>query len=280
MFRKILLCSDASPASDLLVQCAGELKTIGMEEVVLAHVLQAVQAQGPDQLLTNETRSILDKQKEALEQMGIRVVTKMPVSHEPARTLNDLAKEHDISAIFIGSHGKGILRSVLLGSVTTKLLKEAERPILLARIALLEEGKCHHVCQKMFTRVLFPTDFSVAAEHALNYLGKIAADTKCPVTIMHVLEREPADTEVANSRLQLESIRKRLESMGATDVNTNLASGEPAWEILDRAKEGAFSIIVMGSTGKGLVKEVFLGSMSNEVARHAELPVLLVPAVR
>jgi nucleotide-binding universal stress UspA family protein len=244
-----------------------------MEEVVLGHVLQAVHTEGLDQL-------ILNKQKEALEQLGIKVITKMPVGHEPARTLNDLAKEHNVSAILIGSHGKGILRSALLGSVTTMLLQEAERPVLLARIALLEEGKCHLVCQKMFTRVLFPTDFSVTAEHALNYLGKIAADTKCPVTIMHVLEREPTDTEVANSRLLLESIRKRLKSTGATDVNTDLASGEPVWEILDRAKEGAFSIIVMGSMCKGSVKEVFLGSVSNEVARHAELPVLLIPPVR
>ncbi len=278
MLRKILVCTDTSPASDLLVQCAGELKTIGMEEVVLGHVLQAARMEGLDQLHIDEARSILNKQKEALEQLGIKVITEIPVGHEPARTLNELAKEHNVSAIFIVSHGKGILRSALLGSVTAMLLQEAERPILLARIALLEEGKCRLVCQKMFTRVLFPTDFSVAAEHALNYLGKIATDTKCPVTIMHVLEREPADTEFSNSRLLLESIRKRLESMGATDVNTDLASGDPAWEILDRAKEGDFSIIVMGSKGKGLVKELLLGSVANEVARHAELPVLLIPS--
>ena len=280
MFRKILVCSDTSPASNLLVQCVGELKTIGMEEVVLGHVLQAVHTEGLDQLLANEARSILDKQKEALEQLGIKVVTEMPVGREPARTLNDLANKHNVSAIFIGSHGKGILRSSLLGSVTTTLLQQAERPVLLARIALLEGEKYHLVCQKMFTRVLFPTDFSVTAEHALNYLGKIAADTKCPVTIMHVLEEEPADTDVENSRLLLESKRQRLESMGAAEVSTDLASGEPAWEILDRAKGGDFSIIVMGSTGKGFVKEVFLGSVSNEVVRRAELPVLLIPVVQ
>ena len=100
-----------------------------------------------------------------------------------------------------------------------------------------------------------------------------------------ILKEKPDDTETtkrleADSRFLLESKRQRLESMGATDVSTDLASGEPAWEILDRAKEGDFSIIVMGSTGKGFVKGVFLGSVSNEVARHAELPVLLIPAVR
>jgi len=183
MFRKILLCSDASLVSDLLIQCAGELKTIGMEEVVVAHVLQAVHTEGLDQLLAKEARPILDRQKEALEQLGIKVITEMPVGHNPARTLNDLAEAHDVSAVFIGSHGKGILRSAVFGSVTAALLQLAERPVLIARIALLEGGKCQLVCRKMFTRILFPTDFSRAAEHVLMYLGKIAADTKCPITI-------------------------------------------------------------------------------------------------
>ena len=193
MFRKILVCSDTSPASDLLIQCAGELKTIGLEEVVLGHVLQAVHTEGLDQLLAKEARAILNRQKEALEQMGIKVITEMPVGREPARTLNDLAKEHNVSAIFIGSHGKGILRSALLGSVTTTLLQQAERPVLLARIALLEGGKCHLVCQKMFTRVLFPTDFSETAERALDYLGKIALETGCPVTVMYVIGEKDDD---------------------------------------------------------------------------------------
>jgi nucleotide-binding universal stress UspA family protein len=137
----------------------------------------------------------------------------------------------------------------------------------------------------MFAKALFPTDFSETAEHALNYLGKIAADTKCPVTIMHVIEEKPADAETAkrleaDSRFLLESKRQRLESMGATEVSADLASGESAKEILSRAKEGGFSIIVMGSHGKGLAKEVFLGSVSNEVARHAGIPVLLITPVR
>jgi nucleotide-binding universal stress UspA family protein len=136
----------------------------------------------------------------------------------------------------------------------------------------------------MFTRILFPTDFSKAAEHALKYLGKIAADTKCPITIMHVLEEKPADDETAkrieeDSRFLLDSKKWRLESIGAEMVSAELTSGKPADVILTRAKEEDFSIIVMGSTEKGLFKGVFLGSVSNEVARHAELPVLLVPAV-
>jgi len=36
----------------------------------------------------------------------------------------------------------------------------------------------------------------------------------------------------------------------------------------------------MGSQGRGFIKEVFLGSVSNNVARHSAASVLLIPAVR
>jgi nucleotide-binding universal stress UspA family protein len=285
MFRKILICSDTSPASDVLIRCIGELKTIGLEEAVLAHVHRAVHPNGLDELLSSDAQSLLTRQQEELERMGIRVITETPVDFEPARALADLAAEHDVSAVFIGSHGKGIIRSAVLGSVTAKLLQHIEKPVLLVRVTLLEEGTCQTLCRKMFTSVLFPTDFSEAAEQALIYLGKIAADTECPVTILHVIEEKPADNEAAermmeSARFLIEAKKRRLESLGASAVNSILVSGEPAKEILATAKEGDFSLIVMGSTGKGLVKGVLLGSVSNEVTRHADVPVLLIPSVR
>jgi len=284
MFRKILICSDTSPASDVLIKCIGELKTIGLEEAVLAHVLQAVHPNGLDELLSSEAQSLLTRQKETLEKLGIKVITETPVDYDPARALADLAAKHDVSALFIGSHGKGIIRSAVLGSVTAKLLQHIEKPVLLVRVTLLEEGTCQTMCRKMFTSVLFPTDFSKAAEQALNYLGKIVTDTECPVTMLHVIEEKPADNEAAermmeSARFLIESKKRRLESLGASAVNSILVSGEPAKEILATAKESDFSLIVMGSTGKGLVKGVLLGSVSNEVTRHADVPVLLIPAV-
>jgi len=83
-----------------------------------------------------------------------------------------------------------------------------------------------------------------------------------------------------SARFLIEAKKRRLESLGASAVNSILVSGEPAKEILATAKEGDFSLIVMGSTGKGLVKGVLLGSVSNEVTRHADVPVLLIPSVR
>lgn len=283
MFRKMLVCTDLSPAADAIIHCVEELKCMGMEEVILTHVIYVANTTGLEEMLTEEARPVLERQKEALEAKGVKVTVELPFGL-PAHTLNETAEKHDVSAIVIGSHGKGILQATTLGSVSSKLLHQTRRPVLLARIALMEEGKCQAVCRKMFARVLFPTDFSEAAERALDYLGKIALETGCPLTVLHVIEDikddDPADAQrrEEDARFLLEAKKRRLETLGASGVNIDLVRGKPSEEIIDRSKEGNFSIIVMGGQGKGLLKEVFLGSVANEVARFAEVPVLFVPA--
>ena len=282
MFKKMLLCTDLSPAADAIIHCVEELKCVGMEEVILTHVIYVANTPGLEEMLIEEARPVLERQKEALEARGVKATVEMPFGL-PAHALNETAEKHDVSAIVIGSHGKGILQATTLGSVSSKLLHQTRRPVLLARIALLEEGKCQAVCRKLFARVLFPTDFSEAAERALDYLGKIALETGCPVTVLHVIEEkdeDPADAQrrEEDARFLLEAKKRRLETLGASGVNIDLVKGKPSEEIIGRSKEGNFSIIVMGGQGKSLLKEVFLGSVANEVARFAEVPVLFVPA--
>ncbi len=184
MFRKILVCTDLSPASDALIQCVDDFKILGMEEVVLAHVIYVANTPGLEEMLAEEARPGLERQRKFLTEQGLKVVVEMPFG-KPAHTLNDTAEKHDVSAIIVGSHGKGILRSATLGSVSSRLLNLSQRPVFLARIALLTSGKCELICPKLFSRVLYPTDFSETAERAFGYLEKVVAETKCPVTILH-----------------------------------------------------------------------------------------------
>ena len=281
MFKKILVCTDLSPAADAMIQCAGELRTIGTEEVILIHVIYVANTPGLEELLTQDARPVLERQKKQLEQQGMKVVVETPLG-VPAHTINETAEKHDVSAILIGSQGKGILRAATLGSVSAKLLHIVRRPILLARITLLEGDKCQLACGTLFRKILFSTDFSETADHALSYVGKIAAETKCPVTIMHVVQEKAGITRTAkhledDHLVLLEADKNRLTALGATEVTIDLTYGIPFQEIIRKAQESNYSLIVMGSQGKGFLREIFLGSVANEVARHATVPILFVP---
>jgi len=56
--------------------------------------------------------------------------------------------------------------------------------------------------------------------------------------------------------------------------------GIPTAEILNEAATGNYSLIVMGGQGKGYIRELFLGSMSHNIARNAGVSLLLIPAIR
>ena len=52
--------------------------------------------------------------------------------------------------------------------------------------------------------------------------------------------------------------------------------GDPADELLYFAKEKGCDVIVIGSSGKGMVKRTVLGSVSTKVALHAQCSVYIV----
>lgn len=282
MFRKMLVCSDLFPSSESLIHCVSCLKSVGTQEVILVHVLHVADTPGLDEVQIEEIKQGLERQQQMLQQHDIKVTVETPFGL-PARTINELAAKYDASTILITSHGKGIIRSATLGSVSTEVLHHSRHPVLMVRSELLSEAKGEHVCSMMFRKVLFPTDFSETAEKALDYMGKIALETKCPVTLLHVIAEKGQDPEAARELEQdatylLEAKQRRLRTLGAAEVTIELLHGKPAEEIISRTQSGEYTLAVMGGQGKGLLQEFFLGSTANEVARLAGVPLLFVPA--
>jgi nucleotide-binding universal stress UspA family protein len=69
----------------------------------------------------------------------------------------------------------------------------------------------------------------------------------------------------------LEVLKKRgIKADGLTKM------GNPAQEIVDYAREGNFSHIVIGSRGLGSLKGIVLGSVSSKVIQLADSPVTVV----
>lgn len=282
MFRKILLCVDLSPASVSLVRCIGKMKKLGFEDIVLAHVIYVANTPGLEVMLEDEARPFLVQQKNNLEDQGYKVSIDMPFGL-PAHTLAEAAESHNVDLVVIGSHSRSIIGETFLGSVSAKLLSLIRRPVLLVNRIVLEGKDCGSVCCDIFDNILFPTDFSETSERVMPYVKSIAVERECPVTLLHVV----ADTELGpvkadqpenTEQLLLDAKRQRLERCGVTRIVAVLGRGDPAQEICKRVSDGISSLVVMSSTGKGVAKELFIGSVAKQVARHANVPVLFIPA--
>ena len=68
-------------------------------------------------------------------------------------------------------------------------------------------------------------------------------------------------------------LQARLEALGSGET---LQVGDPAAEILERARSGAFDLIVLSPSGKRGLQRLLLGSVAQRVLRESPIPVLSV----
>ena len=69
----------------------------------------------------------------AASAQGVSVSTRIEFNSGPAQAIVEAAKRENCSLIFIGSHGRGGLSKVFLGSVTLKILTLAHIPVMVDR---------------------------------------------------------------------------------------------------------------------------------------------------
>jgi nucleotide-binding universal stress UspA family protein len=137
-------------------------------------------------------------------------------------------------------------------------------------------------------QVLFATDFSANAEHAFLTLEGLVEDGLKSVVLMHVQDRSKIEKHQSDrieefnqiDQARLERMKDSLTAKGAENVQIELSYGYPKQEIIRRTKKHDISLVLMGSQGRGFVGEVFLGSVSHNVARHSLVPVLLIPMLQ
>ncbi len=282
MFNKILVCVDPYPPGDTLLSNVLSLKNCGAMEVILAYIFEA-DTPGLDNMLTAQARPELERQQRLLEESGFKV-SMIIQKGVPAQALHGLAETHDVSLIVIGTHCRGITETIALGSISADLLHLTRRPVLLGRTTMPEKS-VPYSSRDLFAHILFPTDFSDTAEVAFTYLETMVSAMNCQATLLHVQDgtrlaqhlrhRLPALQNLDKTRLQ--RLQLWLERSGTTKVEVEVIQGSPGDEVVMMAKAKDCSLILMGTQGKGITRELLLGSVAHQVVRHAEQPVLLIP---
>lgn len=291
MFERFIVATDLSPASDAVVGCLAGLRALGARHALL---LQCLDMQQAASVALSYTTAVLDdclaRQKMVLEAQSFEVEISIVPGFAKSE-IKRIAREGNYGLVVVGSHGHSILSETLLGGVASAVLHDAEKPILVIR---LEPNKgTGDVCVlpaacDLASHVLFPTDFSENADLAFTVVENMAATGVRRITLMHVQDTTRLAPHLGHrlpefdaiDRDRLKELRARLVAKGATDVDIELRTGKPFLEIVELAKAHGVHLVVMGSQGRGFVPELFLGSVSHEVARHAHAPVLLVPAAR
>jgi nucleotide-binding universal stress UspA family protein len=134
-------------------------------------------------------------------------------------------------------------------------------------------------------RILVAFDGSEPSWKAVELAIDMASKWNAELNFVHVLEEkdvpegfkkfaeiehmEPADYFSFVKNECFSKIKSRAKKAGIEDVECIVVRGDPADEILSRAKDLDVDMIVMGSRGLGRFSQVFMGSVSTKVCNHA-----------
>jgi len=152
-------------------------------------------------------------------------------------------------------------------------------------------------------RILYATDLSENAKHAFTYAATLANKFDAKITVLHVLETIPSNTEwqiveylgeerwkeVQQNKKQefIESIKKNLNNF--CDEMTSsfkscpflvdeiiLKEGIPVDEILKTVDSKNCDMVVMGTHGYGMLADALIGSNARRVVRRCKKPVMII----
>lgn len=140
MFTKILLASDGSDHSNRAIDEALKMVDPYKEQVHIEIVYAVDGDQSKKDVLKHgdsDTASLKRKAKfqstiEYIEDKGISA--DITILHgQPAETLIEYANEGDYDCVIVGSRGRNKFQTLILGSVSHKLVKYVERPVIVVK---------------------------------------------------------------------------------------------------------------------------------------------------
>ncbi len=141
-------------------------------------------------------------------------------------------------------------------------------------------------------RILFPSDFSELALHALRYAVSFSESYQSELHVLHVVDDAsqywmpigpnnvpvgpPPEELLTLGREEMQRFLKEHLVETRAPVVSEVRLGRPFMEIIGYARERQIDMIVMGTHGRSGLRHVLLGSVVEKVVRKSPCPVLTI----
>ncbi len=191
--------------------------------------------------------------------------------------------------VVMPTHGRTGLKHVFLGSTAERIIQHSSCPVLVTR------GKALHSNNGSRFRIktiLVPLDFSKCSQEGLRYAIAFASEFEAKIILLHatylgyiyssegtalydITGLQKAAREKAEHKM-----RKLVNAVNFTGVKfeTVFTEGSPVLDICAFAKDHDVDLIITSTHGLTGFKHVLIGSIAEQVVRHAPCSVLVVPS--
>jgi nucleotide-binding universal stress UspA family protein len=201
--------------------------------------------------------------------------------------LLELVEKHGARFLVVGSSSAGVFGHVVLGSVSDRLLHSSPVPVALAPRGL----RCDPDAGVTRVSVAYG---GPSAEQLVESAAAVAAGIGASLRLVSfaVWSRPPYTSALGTDSEDLviqEWTAKILERARATlaglgeqerppaDLELAIGRGESWGEALDDIEWDEGDVLLVGSSPRGPLSNVFLGSHATKIVRHSPVPVVVVP---
>jgi nucleotide-binding universal stress UspA family protein len=285
---KIVVGVDGSVSSqEALRWAAAEAKIHGLPlEALLAwgfldqrHVPAEARYLDPDYDDAHARTALAHYVSDALGSDAAAGVELRPTCDLPARALVEAGQ--DAALLVVGARGRGGFASLLLGSVSQKVLHRATCPVAVIRVGQEANDA------RRGGRIVVGVDGSRNADAALRWALAEGRRRGAGVEVVHgwhlpfvppyphAAPDFDATTFEDDAREALDQAIRRAHPTPEDRLTKVMSMSGPSALLLETAK-GA-DLIVVGSRGLSATTSAVLGSVSHQVTLHATCPVVVVP---
>jgi nucleotide-binding universal stress UspA family protein len=288
-FRQILVPVDGSALAETAIPCALAIAERAGSKLQFAMVYGRSFPPAPMRL----DKLYLDQLAQRLsEQLGYSPSCEL-LEGPVAPTLVKHARTIGADLIVMTTHGRGGLERAWLGSVTDQLVRSSGVPVLVVRPSPDGRGATFNPGE-----IMIPLDGSALAETALSPAAAMAQLWDAEVSLLQVVfpvslsseaDLQPPgayDKELTEINRQaaaqyLAEIAVRLRNSGVKASGVAMVGKARLPQILfEQASPGRVGLLAIATHGRGGLRRLMLGSVTDKLVRTAEVPILVVPPVR
>jgi nucleotide-binding universal stress UspA family protein len=300
--QNVIVPIDFSKLSVQTIQVARQLARRFGASICLAHVRHLNYATdfvapappiAPFSFMTFEQereQTVLKELKKLASECGVSSAKCTALSGAPPfDEICRLAQTIPADLIVMPTHGRTGLKHVFLGSTAERIVQHSSCPVLVTRGNRAQRKDASRFKTKT---ILVPVDFSSCSREGLRYAITFANEFGAKIILLHVtylgyvyscegtaIYDIPGLQKAARKNAE-RKMRELVRSVnfGAVKFETAFTDGSPVIDICGFAKDHNVDLIITSTHGFTGLKHVLIGSVAEQVVRHAPCSVLAVPS--
>ncbi|WP_242204299.1 universal stress protein [Aestuariivivens insulae] len=271
--KKIIVPIDFSEHSEYALKAASKLALKNDAELLALHMLEMsdimLTASGEDpQKVIYFLKLAEQRFEEFLKKDYLKNVKVTPIikHFKVFSEVNDVAQKHNADLIVMGSHGASGVKEFFVGSNTERVVRHSEIPVLVVKKDLPKVN---------FDVVVYACDFSEESIESFIKATKMFDRMKAKLYMVHVnLPNDRFRSSAEIERNVVSFLTKADGNLDRLDCVNYVNDYTIEDGILTFANKIGADLIALSTHGKKGIAHFFEGSISEDVANHATLPVL------